>query len=202
MEQNMTEENQNTDLLAFFKALADANRLRIIGVLANESSSVEKLAEQLGLSEATVSHHLSRLAEIGLVSAKSESYYSIYSLQNETLEKMAKKILARENLPLLAKDVDLDAYDRKVLKEFTFSNGSIKTFPAQRKKLDVVVSYVAKAFELEKKYTEKEVNELLKAFNEDFATLRRELIDMKFMARQNGEYWLTELGYNSSRSYR
>jgi predicted transcriptional regulator len=202
MEQNMTEENQNTDLLAFFKALADANRLRIIGVLANESSSVEKLAEQLGLSEATVSHHLSRLAEIGLVSAKSESYYSIYSLQNETLEKMAKKILARENLPLLAKDVDLDAYDRKVLKEFTFSNGSIKTFPAQRKKLDVVVGYVAKAFELEKKYTEKEVNELLKAFNEDFATLRRELIDMKFMARQNGEYWLTELGYNSSRSYR
>jgi len=198
----MIEENQNADLLAFFKALADANRLRIIGVLANESSSVEKLAELLGLSEATVSHHLSRLAEIGLVSAKAESYYSIFSLQNETLEKMAKKILARETLPLLARDVDLDAYDRKVLKEFTFSDGSIKAFPAQRKKLDVIVGYVAKVFELKKKYTEKEVNELLKVFNEDYATLRRELIDMKYMVRQNGEYWLTELGYNFSRRYR
>ncbi len=198
----MIEENQSADLLAFFKALADANRLRIIGVLANESSSVEKLAEQLCLSEATVSHHLSRLAEIGLVSAKAESYYSIFSLQNEALEKMAKKILARETLPLLAKDVDLDAYDRKVLKEFTFPDGSIKAFPAHRKKLDVIIGYVAKVFELEKKYTEKEVNELLKVFNEDYATLRRELIDMKYMARQSGEYWLTELGYNFSGRYR
>jgi len=194
----MVEEFQNTDLLAFFKALADANRLRIIGILANESSTVEKLAEQLGLSEATVSHHLSRLAEIGLVSAKAESYYSIYSLHKETLEKMAKKILARETLPLLAKDVDLDAYDRRVINEFTFPDGSMKAFPAQRKKLDVLIGYVAKVFKLDKKYTEKEVNDLLKVFNEDYATLRRELIDMKYMARQNGIYWLTELGYNTS----
>lgn len=198
----MTEQIPNNDLLAFFKALADANRLRIIGILANESSSVEKLAMQLGLSEATVSHHLSRLAEIGLVSAKADSYYSIFSLQNDALEKMAKKILAREELPLLAIDVDMDAYDRKVLKEFSSPDGSIKAFPAQRKKLDVIIGFVAKVFEMRKKYAEKEVNEMLKPFNDDYATLRRELIDMKYMARQGGEYWLTELGYNSSRSYR
>ena len=70
----MAKKNQNADLLAFFKALADANRLRIIGILANQSGTVERLAEQLGLSEATVSHHLNRLAEIGLVSAKAEGY--------------------------------------------------------------------------------------------------------------------------------
>jgi len=198
----MAEKNQNADLLAFFKALADANRLRIIGILANQSGTVEKLAEQLGLSEATVSHHLNRLAEIGLVSAKAEGYYSVYSLQKDALEEMAKKILAHETLPLLAKDVDLDAYDRKVITEFTNPDGSMKAFPAQRKKLDVIVGYVAKVFKLEKKYTEKEVNELLKVFNDDFATLRRELLDMKYMGRLNGEYWLTELGYNFSGRYR
>ena len=198
----MAKKNQNADLLAFFKALADANRLRIIGILANQSGTVERLAEQLGLSEATVSHHLNRLAEIGLVSAKAEGYYNVYSLQKDALEEMAKKILSRETLPLLAKDVDLDAYDRKVITEFTNPDGSMKAFPAQRKKLDVIVGYVAKVFELEKKYTEKEVNKLLKVFNDDFATLRRELIDMKYMGRLNGEYWLTELGYNSSGRYR
>ena len=198
----MAKKNQNADLLAFFKALADANRLRIIGILANQSGTVERLAEQLGLSEATVSHHLNRLAEIGLVSAKAEGYYNVYSLQKDALEEMAKKILSRETLPLLAKDVDLDAYDRKVITEFTNPDGSMKAFPAQRKKLDVIIGYVAKVFELEKKYTEKEVNELLKVFNDDFATLRRELIDMKYMGRLNGEYWLTELGYNSSGRYR
>jgi predicted transcriptional regulator len=189
-------------LLAFFKALADANRLKIIGLLANQATSVEKLAEQLDLTAATVSHHLSRLAECGLVSAKAEGYYSIYSLQTNTLESLAKRLLTRENLPSLAKDVDVEAYDRKVINEFTNSDGSIKAFPAQRKKLDVLLPYVVKVFEMEKRYTEKEVNELLKPFNEDYATLRRELVDAKFMARQNGEYWLTPLGYNSSRRYR
>ena len=96
----------------------------------------------------------------------------------------------------------MEAYDRKVINEFTNPDGSIKAFPAQRKKLDVLLPYVVKVFEMEKRYPEKEVNELLKRFNEDYATLRRELIDVKFMARQNGEYWLTPLGYNSSRRYR
>ena len=99
----MENSNQNNELLAFFKALADANRLKIIGLLANQATSVEKLAEQLDLTAATVSHHLSRLAECGLVSAKAEGYYSIYSLQTNTLESLAKRLLTRENLPSLAR---------------------------------------------------------------------------------------------------
>ena len=198
----MVIDTQNSELLAFFKALADANRLKIIGLLANQPSTVEKLAIQLGLSEATVSHHLSRLAECGLVSARADGYYSIYSLQKETLEALAKKILTRDALPLLAIEVDVAAYDRKVINEFTNHDGSIKVLPAQRKKMDVILGYIVKVFDLGKNYSEKEVNESLKVFNEDFATLRRELIDIKYMARQNGEYWLTELGYNLSGRYR
>jgi DNA-binding transcriptional ArsR family regulator len=76
----MQNSTQISMLLAFFKALADANRLRIISILANQPSSVEKLAKQLNLSEATVSHHLNRLAEIDLACAKADSYYSVYSL--------------------------------------------------------------------------------------------------------------------------
>ncbi len=49
-------------LLAFFKALADKNRLKIVGVLAQKETSVEELAVVLGISPSTVSHHLSKLA--------------------------------------------------------------------------------------------------------------------------------------------
>ncbi len=194
--------NQTETLLTFFKALADANRLKIIGLLANQPSTVEQLASQLGLSSPTVSHHLARLAEAGLVSARAESYYSIYSLETGTLEEMSRTLLTRENLPALAADVDVDAYDRKVINEFITPEGRIKAFPVQRKKMDVLLTSVIKSFELEIRYTEKQVNEILKPYNEDFATLRRELIDAKFLARDHGEYWLTELGYNSARRYK
>jgi DNA-binding HxlR family transcriptional regulator len=198
----MDANDQTTALLMFFKALADANRLKIIGLLANQPSTVEQLASQLALSSSTVSHHLSRLSEAGLVSARAEGYYSIYSLETENLEKLSHMLLARDTLPALAEDVDVDAYDRKVINEFVTSDGRIKAFPVQLKKMEVLLKYATKSFELNTRYTEKQVNEILKAFNEDFATLRRELIDIKYLARDHGEYWLTELGYNSARRYR
>ncbi len=189
-------------LLSFFKALADANRLKIIGLLAIQPSTVEKLAVQLGLSASTVSHHLAKLTESDLVTAKAEGYYSIYSLQTEVLESLSKTLLARENLPTLAEDVDVEAFERKVINDFSRSDGSVKAFPSQRKKLVVMLGYITRSFEMDRRYSEKEVNEILKKYHPDFASQRRDLIDIGYMQRASGEYWLTELGYNSSRSYR
>jgi DNA-binding transcriptional ArsR family regulator len=64
----------NHEMLAFFKALADANRLKIVGLLAQRPYSGEELAALLGLKPSTISHHLSRLAQVGLVSARAEGY--------------------------------------------------------------------------------------------------------------------------------
>jgi predicted transcriptional regulator len=201
MEEIMDRSESSATLLLFFKALADSNRLKIIGLLANHSSTVEQLASQLELSSPTVSHHLARLSEAGLVSARAEGYYSIYSLETGTLEEMSRTLLTRENLPALAAGVDVDAYDRKIINDFVSSDGKIKAIPAQRKKVDVLLNFIIKSFELDLRYSEKQVNEILKTYFEDFATLRRELIDAKYLARDHGEYWLTELGYNSGRRY-
>ena len=92
------DENINLELVAFFKALADSNRLKIIGLLANQSYTVEQLAAVLALSASTVSHHLSRLAEVGLVSAKAEGYYSVYQLEKEALSGNMQRILARRRV--------------------------------------------------------------------------------------------------------
>jgi predicted transcriptional regulator len=182
------------ELLEFFKALADANRLKIVGLLAREPSSVEALAQALGLGASTVSHHLSKLSRAGLVSARTEGHYYIYSLHTEALQAMAQRLLKEENLPPLSEDADLDAYDRKVLSNFLDAGGRIKDFPSQHKKFLAILRHVVQAFQPGERYSEKQVNEILGRYHEDTAYLRRSLVEQRLMQRQGGggEYWRTE----------
>jgi predicted transcriptional regulator len=179
-------------LLSMFKALADANRLKIIGLLAQRDYSVEHLAELLGLQASTVSHHLARLADVGLVSARAESYYNMYMLRHEALEEMAHSLLSKDVLPAIASQIDLDAYDRKVVANYLLPSGQMKTIPAQRKKLEVILRYIVQDFQAGERYSEQEVNKILSKYHEDVATLRRELVGYHLLARKSGIYWRVE----------
>lgn len=188
----MTEQEQLAELLAFFKALADENRLKIIGLLAQQPYSVEKLSETLGLGVSTTSHHLASLSKAGLVSARVDGHYYIYSLQTETLKEMSRKLLQDENLPKLSEGLGEDVFERKVISNFVDAEGRITAFPAQEKKFIVLLKHALKAFEPGKRYPEKEVNEILKRYNEDTASIRRGMIEYKLMNREGGggEYWV------------
>ena len=129
-----TNERASGELLGFFRALADANRLKIVGLLSQRAYSVEQLAALLDLGESTVSHHLSRLAEAELVTARAEGHYSIYSLQLDALSGMAQRLLRTERLPELAEGIDLGSFDKKVLAAFTGPDGRFTAFPVQKKK--------------------------------------------------------------------
>lgn len=179
------------ELVNFFKALADSNRLKIVGLLAERSYSVEELAVLLNLKPPTVSHHLARLAEAGLVQSHSESYYNVYKLDKKMLEDKSRSMFSQTELSSVAAEVDADAYDNKVIKDYTRKDGSLKTLPAQRKKLEAILRYVVQAFEVGKRYSEKRVNEVLSGYHEDTATLRRELVGFGLMQREGGggEYW-------------
>ena len=187
----MVNENSVEELIIFFKALSDTNRLKIVGLLAQGPASVEKLAEMLHLHPSTVSHHLSRLSKAGLVSAQAEGYYSIYKLETKALENMAQRLLEKETLPSITTDIDVGAYDRKVLQAFMTSEGRLKEFPAQQKKLEVILKQVVQVFEPGKRYLEKDVNKILSEVHEDTARLRRNLIEFRLMEREGGggEYW-------------
>ena len=189
-----TQSTSMEELLEFFKALADGNRLRILGLLARQPLTVEQMAEMLQLRPSTVSHHLQYLSHVGLVSARAEGYYNIYQLEEAALEKLARQLLAKETLPGVAAGVDMDAYDRKVIANFTAPDGRVKAFPAQRKKFEAILRYVLRVFEPGMRYKEKQVNQLLGQFNEDTATLRRELVDYGWLKREGGggDYWRPE----------
>ena len=177
-------------LLEFFRAMADQKRLQIVGLLARQDYSVEELAAILDLSSPTVSHHLGRLAKAGLVRASADRHYHVYSLQVDALADMAQRILSKDALQLTAEDLDLDAYDRKVLRDYTDpKTGRLKSIPRQKKKRDAVLRYFVAQFEADRRYPEREVNEIIRRYHPDTASLRRFMIEWKFMQREKGVYW-------------
>lgn len=187
-------ELSQSEMLAFFKALADPNRLKIIGLLVEQSLSGEQLAAMLGLRPSTVSHHLGLLSELGLVRARAESYYNIYELETDRLDELGKKFLSLGAISNSAANVDVEAYDRKVIRDYTNSDGRLKIIPGQRKKLEAVLRHILPAFSTGVRYTEKQVNEILSKYHTDTATLRRELVGYRLLQRtENGEeYWRDE----------
>lgn len=181
------------ELLSFFKALADANRLRILGLLVGRAHSVEELAAALDLGASTVSHHVGKLVATGLVRGHADGHYHVYSLDEDALAAKAKQMFAREALAGTVVEVDADAYDRKVLAAFVGPDGRFKALPMQRKKFEVLLRHVLRAFEPGNTYTEREMNDRLRVYSDDVASLRRGLIDTRMMARDasGARYWRT-----------
>ena len=187
----MESEKKMSDLVDFFKVLGEPNRLRIVGLLAQRAYTVEQLGAALCVGVSTVSHHLTRLAGAGLVSARSESYYNLYSLKTDALSDMAKTLLAQAQPVRPESEQELSDYDRKVLATFTTADGRIKTFPMQERKFRVLLRHILPSFSHGVRYTEKRVNEILSKYNDDTARLRRWLVDFGYMAREGGggKYW-------------
>lgn len=180
-------------LLSFFKALADGNRLRIVGLLAQQERGVGELAAALELRASTVSHHLARLAEAGLVSSRTEGHFHLYSLDVAALEANARRLLAGDEVRGLAgASPDVGAWDQKVVATFTDAEGRVRQFPMQRKKFEVILRHVARALERGVDYSERELNAVLQRYSDDTATLRRGMVDHGILARETSgaRYWL------------
>jgi DNA-binding transcriptional ArsR family regulator len=187
----MTPASNEQDLVEFFKALGEPNRLRIVGLLSQRAHTVEQLGAALGIGVSTVSHHLARLSRTGIVSSRSESYYNLYALEAGALSDLAKKLLAQAAPQRPASEQELGAFDRKVLATFTTPDGRITSFPMQEKKVRVLLRHVLPAFTHGVRYPEKRVNEILAKFSDDTARLRRWLVEYGYMAREGGggKYW-------------
>lgn len=69
-------------------------------------------------------------------------------------------------------------------------HGKVKEFPRKEKRKLIILSEIIQRFQRDHKYTEKEVNEILKTAFDDFVTLRRYMIEYGFMGReQDGSYY-------------
>ena len=176
---------------AYFKALGHPVRLLILNLLEMKPRHGEELATILNLKPATISHHLSKLPEAGLLTSEKDQYYQTYSLVPKALDLTLAQMVHLPQ-PGLNAEVEEDAYRKKVLNTF-FSRGSLNQIPTQVKKQQIVMEKIVEEFEPDREYTEREVNHILLDFNEDVATLRRSMISFRLMHRERGIYQRVEL---------
>lgn len=175
-------------MIAFYKAMSDPTRLRIVALLRDQKLHGQAIAGKLGLKPPTITHHIDKLREAGLVKESRVKNTIYFSLEKKVLEGQAKALLSfGKGEPSMLPEVT-EEERVKILNSFFNADGTLKTIPAQRKKRMVVMAQLVRGLENGKVYSEKEISDYLRKFYEDYATLRRELIVYQFMYRKNGNY--------------
>jgi biotin operon repressor len=168
------------------RALADPERLAIAGSLARRPGSSSGLAEELDLPIARVRKHINRLTATGVV--RLEPDRKTYRLDPETLRWAAEQVGPPRDAGLALGAANDD--EEVVLRTF-FRDGRLTEIPAKESKRRIVLERIAIEFEPGVRYDEKEVNAIVGRFFNDFAALRRYLVDEGFLDRGQGVYWRT-----------
>jgi DNA-binding transcriptional ArsR family regulator len=177
---------KDDELLNFMKSLADAERLKIAGLLSLESLSPTQVAERLEMKPAEVQRHLDELIAAGLAHKEG----SLYRLDSQALEKLTHQVLAQSRPP--APKYEGDEFEIKTLRAYFSPDGTLKAIPTQHKKLMVILNQLVRNFERGEKYPESQVNQILRRFHEDTAALRRYMVDNKLLRREKAIYWRTD----------
>lgn len=176
-----------TDAIKLFKCMADRSRLQILKSLLQEDMYVERLAERLGLTSATISFHLKKLEDAGAVKAYKDQYYTMYSIRREVFMENMIDIISEKSDEATEQERREAQYREKVIETF-FEYGRLKAIPAQRKKERICLEEMVKSFEPGRTYQESEVNDILLGFHEDYCTIRRDMISEKLMEREGTTY--------------
>jgi hypothetical protein len=168
--------------------LADPVRLRVFAALVlfagTSPAQTARLAEAAGTTVRETARALARFEEFGFAIRDANAWRAT------TQEALAAAMTSIEDtrapaLPALPMPTEADA---AVLRGF-FADGRLVHLPAQRTKQLVVLDYLAQAFEPGVRYPEAEVNDILAKFHDDFAALRRFLVDAGLLTRSAGVYW-------------
>lgn len=183
-------------LVRYHKALSDPTRIKLLVLLADGERNGLILAERLGVTPATITHHSAKLREAGLIFERRDKNTVYFSLNHELIRSYAK---AAENLIISRSSaqgdeviMEMENHNQRmkesVLKNFFTKDGLLKMIPVQLKKKLIVLEHLVLQLETGRKYTEKEINAFIKQYHEDFATIRREFIMHQYMYRENGIY--------------
>jgi len=139
------------------------------------------IAEASGLSLRQVVDGVDRLVVGGLVQQLGNEFALI-----DGVFEAAARAEAPEPVPSAHPDKPVDI--ARVL-DASIVDGKLVQWPSKRSKRLVVLDYLVQQFDIGKRYSERDVNDRLRSFNDDVATMRRYLVDEQFLDRSNGEYW-------------
>jgi hypothetical protein len=181
-------------LIMSMQALLDMDALRVVAALAGGERSMAELAAELKIEPSLSRGPLGRLITLQIVALRREGGRMLCFLDKErfralngALQRLSKEQLAREvvETPGLA---EMREDDQSILRNYLRGEQIIE-LPAGPKRMQALLRWLVQRFEPGRRYPERELNEIIKRHHPDFATLRRELVDAGFMAREREVYW-------------
>jgi biotin operon repressor len=180
-------------IVNYHKALADPTRLRLLLLLSQGEMHGQALAEKLNLSQPTVTHHAAKLREVALIMERRDKNTVFFKLNPEFISSGAEaslQFIFSKGARNLEEKSPENSLKESVLRNFFSKDGRLRQIPAQYKKKLIALQYMVEKLDPGVVYSEKEINEFIKQFHEDFATIRREFIMHQFMYRENDKYEL------------
>lgn len=181
-------------VVAYHKALADPTRVKMLILLAEGERNGQVLAEKLSVTPATITHHAAKLREASLINERREKNTIYFSLNDYFLKNNAAAAI---NLIYRGADGGIGMLNEEqkrlrdsVIRNFFSKEGKLKNIPSQLKKKLIILEHMVTNLEAGRRYSEKEINEFIKAYHEDFATIRREFIMHQFLFREKEIYEL------------
>lgn len=171
--------SQKATIMQFFKAVGQADRLRMLGLLANDALTVPQLANQLGIKETAVSRNIRTLKKAGLVTEKTELQNTFFQLNTIGLAQM-QHIVSGTSTP--------ESFADQV-KERYIQEDTLRAIPQNEQEREVILIWLTEKFDLQKRYTETEVTEIVAKHYRYPLTLRRLLADNQFLMHTGRHYW-------------
>ncbi len=183
-------------LVMSMQALLNPATLQVIAALYGRERSLTELAAELDLQPSFGHGPLGRLIFLEIVGVRSEGGRLLCRLNSErlrqlngALQHLSRDLFADDKRNAAADEAEgFSDKERRTLRSY-LKGEQLAMIPVQHAHLTVVLRWLAEQFEPGRRYHERVVNELLKRRHPDFATLRRHLIDFRFMERASDHYW-------------
>lgn len=173
-------DDERSDLL---RLLLNPRRLVVLGLVGARPRTAEELEAELGLRRKHVLQAVAPLVTAGLVRREGDRY----ELVEDAVVALAQELPGPEPAdPYLFRGMLPEEHD--VIARF-FEGRRLVEWPMTLSKRLVVLERLALEFEPGRRYAEREVNDILRVFSDDYTTLRRALIDEGLLDRAAGEYW-------------
>ncbi|MGF1597798.1 MAG: DUF2087 domain-containing protein [Acidimicrobiales bacterium] len=165
--------------------LAEDDRRRVVAALILDAGDAEAVARATGLELRAVVDALERLRAAGLVEVGADGVNVVL----EGAFRSAARAEAAAAAPAPGPGTDGPAGERERLLARCFVDGRLVHLPRRRAKRLIVLDALAQEFDPGVHYGERQVNAVLRRFDDDVATLRRYLVDEHLLDRAGGEYW-------------
>ena len=173
---------------ALLRLLLDRDRLAVAGALASRPMTTDEIVAVTRRSRRIVLTAVGDLRAAGVVVVDGDQYGIDTAALREAALAAAELDVPMD--PIIGYGMTED--EQAILRRF-FSGRTITEIPAGRAKRRVLLQRLALEFDVGRRYTEREVNEILFAFHPDWSTLRRQLVDEGFLDREHVDdenwYW-------------